>query len=95
MQAEANLRCFIKPLAGLWLFVGFVGLALVVFVLWISNPIEPTVWLIAAVLFAIFVAVPLVVAWLTLRVKSWLALGWVVSGFMVWSFALNWIIRNG
>jgi hypothetical protein len=68
---------------------------LVAFGLWVSDPIEGEDWLIATILFAIFVAVPLVVAWLSLRAKSWLALGWVISGAMVWSYALNWIIRNG
>ena len=95
MQSEVNLRQMSKLLVGVWFLMGIAALCLVAVAMLWAYPLERADAAIVSAFAAIFAGVPIVAAWATSRAKTWFGIGWSVSGLMVWSASLSWVVTNG
>ena len=94
-ESEFNLRQMSKLLVGVWLLAGLSMLTFVAFALVWMAPLEMVEVILISAFAAIFAAVPLALAWATSRVKTWVGIGWSVTGLMVWSASFSWMVTNG
>ena len=94
MVSEANLRPWAKFFACLGLLVGVTGLGLVALGLFVARPIELADLIVAGIRFVVFVPLPLALAWLALRARSWSQIHWIMCGVLLCAAALSWTLNG-